>query len=44
MTIKKEKKGNLMIYHVDKVITDDKMDAFKNTYVNPSQINLIINF
>ena len=32
-----------MIYHVDKVITDDKMDAFKNTYVKPSQINLIIN-
>jgi hypothetical protein len=43
MTIKKEKKGSLMIYHVDKVITDDKMDELKNTYVKPSQINLIIN-
>jgi hypothetical protein len=43
MVIKKEKKGDLMIYHVDKLITDDKMDTFKNTYVKPSQITLIIN-
>jgi len=43
MTIKKEKKGDLTIYHVDKLITDDKMETFKNTYVKPSQIKLIIN-
>jgi len=42
MTIKKEKKGNLMIYHVDKLITNDKMDALKNTHVKASQIKLII--
>lgn len=42
MTIKKEKKGDLTIYHVDKLITDDKMETFKNTYVKPSQIKLII--
>jgi len=43
MTIKKEKKGHLTIYHVDKLITDDKMETLKNTNVNPSQIELIIN-
>jgi hypothetical protein len=43
MVIKKEKKGDLTIYHVDKLITDDKMDSLKNTYVKPNQINLIIN-
>ena len=43
MTIKKEKKGDLTIYHVDKLITDDKMETFKNSNVKPSQIELIIN-
>jgi len=43
MTIKKEKKGDLTIYHVDKLITDDKMEILKNTNVKPSQIELIIN-
>jgi hypothetical protein len=43
MTIKKEKKGDLTIYHVDKLITDDKMETLKNTYVKPSQIKLTIN-
>ena len=43
MTIKKEKKGDLTIYHVDKLITDDKMETLKNTNVKPSQIELIIN-
>ena len=42
MTIKKEKKGDLTIYHVDKLITDDKMETLKNTYVKPSQIKLTI--
>jgi hypothetical protein len=43
MTIKKEKKGDLTIYHVDKLITDDKMETLKNSNVKPSQIELIIN-
>ena len=43
MTIKKEKKGDLTIYHVDKLIADDKMDTLKNSNVKPSQIELIIN-
>ena len=42
MTIKKEKKGDLMVYYVDKLITDAKMETLKNTYVKPSQIKLII--
>lgn len=42
MIIKKEKKGNIMVYHVDKDITDSKMDSLKNTYVKPSQIKFII--
>jgi hypothetical protein len=43
MTVKKEKKGDLTIYHVDKLITDDKMETLKNSNVKPSQIELIIN-
>jgi hypothetical protein len=43
MTIKKEKKGNVMIYYVDKIITDDKMNSLKNKYVKPNLIKLIIN-
>ena len=43
MTIKKEKKGDLTIYHVDKLIADDKMETLKNSNVKPSQIELIIN-
>ena len=39
---KKRKKGDLTIYHVDKLITDDKMETLKNTYVKPSQIKLTI--
>jgi len=42
MIIKKGKKGNIMVYHVDKDITDSKMDSLKNTYVKPSQIKFII--
>jgi hypothetical protein len=42
MLIKKEKKDGITIYHVDKNIPDDKMDKLKNTFVNPSQIQLII--
>ena len=43
MTIKNEKKGNVMVYYVDKLIPDDKMDELKNTYVMQSQIKLRIN-
>jgi hypothetical protein len=43
MTIQKEKKGNIMIYHLDKVISDEAMEKLKNTFVKPSQIKLIIN-
>lgn len=44
MILKKEKKGDVFIYHVDKNITDDKMDKLKNTYVKPEQIDLIIDY
>lgn len=42
MIIKKEKKGNIMIYHVDKKIDDSKIESILNTYVKPSQIDFII--
>lgn len=42
MIIKKEKKGNITVYYVDKNITDEKMELLKNTYVKPSQIDFII--
>ena len=42
MLIKKEKKGNVTIYYVDKNISDDKMLTLSNTYVKPNQIDLII--
>jgi len=42
MIIKKEKQGSTTIYHVDKDIPNDKMDKLKNTFVKPSQINLVL--
>jgi hypothetical protein len=42
MLIKKEKQGSTTIYHVDKDIPNDKMDKLKNTFVKPSQINLVL--
>ena len=42
MIVKKEKKGNIMVYYLNKNIDDVKMDALKNTYVKPGQIDLII--
>ena len=42
MIIKKEKHGGVTVYHVDKDITDDKMDGLKNTFVKPSQIELVL--
>ena len=42
MIIKKEKQNNIMIYYVNKEISNEKMEKMKNTYVKESQINLII--
>ena len=42
MIIDKAKKGNIMVYHVDKNIDDNKMESVLNTYVKPSQIDFII--
>jgi hypothetical protein len=42
MLIKKEKKGNVTIYYVDKDVSDEKMVALSNTHVKPNQIDLII--
>ena len=42
MISKKEKKGGVTIYHLDKLVSDEKMDTLMNTYVKPSQIKLII--
>lgn len=42
MIIKKEKKGDVMVYHVDKDISDDKFEKMTNTFVKPSQIHTII--
>ena len=42
MLIKKEKKGNVMVYQIGKNISDEKMNALANTYVKPSDIDLII--
>jgi len=43
MIIKKEKKNGVDVYHVDKKYTDEEMQKYKNTYVSPSQIDIIIN-
>lgn len=43
MILSKTKKGNITIYHVDKIITDERMNSLKNTFITPSQIKLIIN-
>ena len=43
MLIKKEKKGDVDVYYVDKNIPDEKMDKYKNTKVKASDIDLILN-
>jgi len=40
--MKKEIKGNITIYHLDKLIPDDKMEKLQNKKVSGSLINLII--
>ena len=42
MIIKKGKDSNVIIYYLDKDISDEKMNLLKNTYIKPSQISLII--
>lgn len=39
---KKRKKNNVDVYHVDKNISDEKMDKLKNTFVKRDQIDLFI--
>jgi len=42
MLIKKEKKGNVTIYHVDKDYDDDKMEKVMDKKLKPDDIKLII--
>ena len=42
MIIKKEKKGDVTVYYVDKDIPDGKMETLKNTLVKRNKIKLII--
>ena len=39
---KKEKKGDVTVFYVKKMITDEKMTKLENTHVKPDQIHLII--
>ena len=43
MRIRKEKKGDVDVYHVDKNISDNAVNNLKGSYVKKSQIHLIIN-
>jgi len=43
MIIKKEKKGSVNIYHVDKDYDDAKMEKKLNTFIKPEHIKTIIN-
>lgn len=42
MIVKKEKKGGVTIYHVDKEFDDAKMEKYMNTFLKPSHIKTII--
>lgn len=42
MIIKKENKGGVTVYHVDKDINDEQFAKLTNTFVKPSQIHTII--
>ena len=44
MIIKKEKKGNVTIFTVDKEYEDDKMEKKMNTFLKPEHIKLIIDY
>jgi len=43
MVIRKEKKGDVDVYYVDKNMSDDAISHLKGTFVKKSQISLIIN-
>ena len=43
MVIRKEKKGDVDVYYVDKNMSDDTISNLKGTFVKKSQISLIIN-
>lgn len=43
MIISKEKKNNIDVFHVKKILTDERMEKLKDTFVKQSQISLIIN-
>lgn len=43
MVIRKEKKGDVDIYYVDKNMSDDAISNLKGSFVKKSQISLIIN-
>jgi len=43
MLIKKEKKGKIMVYHLSKKISDEKMMTMAGHYVKPTDIDFIIN-
>jgi hypothetical protein len=42
MSYTQKKVGDVTVYHVKKMLTDDKADAIANTHIKPSQIKLII--
>jgi hypothetical protein len=39
----KEKKNGILIYHLEKVISDDKLEFYKNKKISPKMISLILN-
>lgn len=42
MSYTKEKKGKITVYHMKKIMTDEKIASLKGTHVTPAQIELII--
>lgn len=42
MITDKQKKGNLTIYHLKKVLTDEQSKSIDNKFIKPSQIKLLI--
>lgn len=42
MTFTKEKHGKIMVYHANKILSDEKIESLKGTHVTRSQIKLII--
>lgn len=42
MSFTKKMNGKVAVYHVKKILTDEKTDSIANTHIKPSQIKLII--